>query len=125
VKAGYLFTNPTIEKASEPALEGKLLAQTPEHVFSGAIEWTPSRRWLLTAQIRASNRQFEDDLNTRALAPFATIDAAVFYNFSEAIAGGLKVENVFDSEIETGKSADGLVSIGTPRLVTMQLRWQL
>ena len=125
VNAGYLFTEPTIEKASESALEGKLLAQTPQHVFTGALEWTPNQRWLMTAQIRTSSRQFEDDLNTRTLAPFATIDAAIFYNFSEALAAGVKVENLFDTDIETGKSADGLVLIGTPRLVTLQLRWQL
>jgi outer membrane receptor protein involved in Fe transport len=125
VKAGYLFTNPTIEKATEPALEGRLLAQTPQHVFTGGVEWTPNRRWVVTAQIRTSSRQFEDDLNTRALAPFTTIDAAIFYNFSDAVAAGVKAENLFDTKIETGKSADGLVSIGTPRLVTVQLRWQL
>ena len=125
LKAGYLFTNPTIEEASETALKGKRLAQTPQHVFTGGAEWMPNPRWLITAQIRTSGRQFEDDQNTRELAPFATIDAALFYNFSEAVAAGVKVENLFDTEIETGKSGDGLVSIGTPRLVTLQLRWQL
>jgi outer membrane receptor protein involved in Fe transport len=125
VKAGYLFTEPTIEKASESALDGKLLAQTPQHVFTGGLEWTPSRRWQITAQIRTSSGQFEDDLNTRALASFTTIDAAIFYNFSEAVAAGVKAENLLDTEIESGKSADDLVSIGTPRLVTVQLRWKL
>ncbi|HYJ06789.1 MAG TPA: TonB-dependent receptor [Chthoniobacterales bacterium] len=125
VKAGYLFTEPTIEKASEFALEGKMLAQTPQHVFTGGLEWTPSRRWLFTAQIRTSSGQFEDDLNTRVLAPFTTIDAAIFYNLSDAVTAGVKVENLFDTEIETGKSADGLVSIGAPRLMTLQLRWRL
>ena len=125
VKAGYLFTNPTIEKAADPALRGRLLAQTPQHVFTSGVEWTPSRLWLLTAQMRTSSRQFEDDLNTRTLVSFTTIDAAIFYNFSEAVAAGAKVENLFDTEIETGKSVDGLVSTGTPRLITLQLRWQL
>jgi vitamin B12 transporter len=125
IRAGYLFTEPTIEKASESALQGRLLAQTPRHVFTSGVEWTPSQRWLVTAQMRTSSSQFEDDLNTRTLASFTTIDAAIFYNFSEALAAAVKAENLFDTELETGKSADGLVSIGTPRLVTVQLRWQL
>jgi DNA invertase Pin-like site-specific DNA recombinase len=29
------------------------------------------------------------------------------------------------TEIETGKSADGLISIGAPRLFSVQIRWQL
>ncbi|HYJ04916.1 MAG TPA: TonB-dependent receptor, partial [Chthoniobacterales bacterium] len=59
------------------------------------------------------------------LAPFTTIDAAIFYNLSDAVTAGVKVENLFDTEIETGKSADGLVSIGAPRLMMLQLRWKL
>lgn len=125
VKAGYLFTSPTIEAASDPALEGRLLAQTPEHVFTGAIEWTPSDRWLVSTQVRTSGRQFEDDQNTRVLAPFTTLDAAIFHNFSQTISAGLKIENLLDAEIESGKSGDGLISIGAPRLLTMQMRWQL
>lgn len=125
LKAGYLFTHPTIEQAADPALEGKLLAQTPEHVFTGGVEWTPATKWLVNAQIRYSDRQFEDDQNSRVLAPFATVDAALIYDFSSRGSAAIRVENLFNTEVETGKSADGLVSIGAPRLVSLQVRWQL
>ena len=125
LRAGYLFTHPTIERAADPALRGKLLAQTPEHVFTGGVEWTPAAKWQLSAQLRYSDRQFEDDQNARTLAPFATVDAAVRYDFSARGSAALRVENLFDTEIESGKSASGLVSTGTPRLVSLQIRWQL
>ena len=32
---------------------------------------------------------------------------------------------LFNARIETGKSADGIVSIGAPRLVRVEVRWQL
>ena len=125
LRGGYLFTHPTIEEAVDPTLEGKLLAQTPENVFSAGIEWTPTAKWTATAQVRYCDRQFEDDQNSRVLAPFTTFDAAVVYQFSERGSAAVRVENLFDTEIETGKSADGIVSIGAPRLFSFQIRWQL
>jgi outer membrane receptor protein involved in Fe transport len=125
VRANYLFTRPTIDRAAERDLEGNLLAQTPEHVVTAGVDWRPVRQWTLDAQMRYSSRQFEDDQNSRVLAPYATVDLAVIYEFSERISAAVRVENLFDKEIETGKSADGLVSIGAPRFVSLQLRWQL
>lgn len=125
VRAGYLFTHPTIERAADPVLRGKLLAQTPEHVFTGGAEWTPATKWLVSAQVRYVDRQFEDDQNSRTLAPFATVDAAVGYEFSGQVSAILRVENLFNTEVESGKSATGLISIGTPRLVSLQVRWRL
>jgi outer membrane receptor protein involved in Fe transport len=125
LRASYLFTHPTIERAADATLEGKLLAQTPENVATAGIEWTPAAKWIVTGQIRYSERQFEDDQNSRVLAPFTTFDAAVIYEFSEHGSASVRVENLFDTQIETGKSADGLISIGAPRLVSFQVRWQL
>jgi outer membrane receptor protein involved in Fe transport len=125
LRATYLYTQPTINRATEAGLVGNLLAQTPEHVLTGAIEWKPAAKWLVTGQARYAGRQFEDDQNMTALAPFAVIDAAVSYDFSQRVSGALKVENLFDAEIETGKTLDGLVSIGAPRLLSLQLQYQL
>ena len=125
LKGGYLFTHPTIDQAADPTLQGKLLAQTPENVFTGGIEWTAAAKWLVSAQVRYTDQQFEDDQNSRVLAPFTTVDVAVMYDFSPHVSAALRVENLFDTEIETGKSADGLISIGAPRLVSLQVQWQL
>ncbi|HKP03025.1 MAG TPA: TonB-dependent receptor [Chthoniobacterales bacterium] len=125
LRGSWLFTHPTIEQAADPTLEGKLLAQTPENVLTGGIEWMPTTKWIVTAQLRYVARQFEDDQNSRVLASFTTFDAAVIYEFSEHGSASVRVENLFDTQIETGKSADGLISIGAPRLVSFQVRWQL
>lgn len=121
MRAMCLLTNPTIAEASEPGLTGNLLAQSPQYVATGAMEWTPTAKWFLTVQGRYTGRQFEDDQNTTALAAFLVVDAALSYTFSERTSAAVKIENLFDSEIETGKTLDGLVSIGAPRLVTLQV----
>lgn len=125
IRASYLWTNPTIDRAAERGLVGRLLAQTPEHVITPAIEWHPAPRWLLNAQARYSGRQFEDDQSAIPLAPFFTIDAAISYDVTTQLSAGVKIENLLDADIETGKTPDGLVSIGAPRLITFELHWRL
>ena len=125
LRASYLLTQPSIDKADEPGLTGNLLAQTPEHIVTGSVEWKPGAKWLVMTQARYSDRQFEDDQNAIELAPFFSVDAAIFYNLSDRITAGCKVENVFGADIETGKTSSGLVSIGSPRLLTLQAQWQL
>ncbi|MEP6809223.1 MAG: TonB-dependent receptor [Chthoniobacterales bacterium] len=125
LRGGYIFTRPTIERATDPGLRGKLLAQTPEHVFTGGVEWNPAPNWFLSAQVRMSTSQFEDDQNSRVLASFTTFDAAVRYDFSTHASATIRVENLFNTEIESGRSANGVVSLGAPRLVSLQMRWAL
>lgn len=123
--AAYLFTGPAIERAADPALVGNLLAQTPEHVVTAGVEWTPGAKWTFGAQIRHNSSQFEDDQNSRTLRAFTVCDVMAGYEFNEHVSASLRIENLFDEQIETGRSADGLVSIGAPRLLTLQLHWQL
>ena len=122
VRGSYLFTQPTIERAAEASLIGNLLAQTPQHVLTSAIEWRPAAKWLVTTQARYTDRQFEDDQNTTELAAVWIVDAAVSYDFTERSSAAVKIENLLDAEVETGKSLDGLVSIGAPRLVSLQVQ---
>lgn len=125
LRGSYIFTHPTIERAADSSLEHKLLAQTPEHVFTAGVDWNPAAKWAATAQFRYNDRQFEDDQNSRVLAPFTAVDAAVMFEFSARMSAALRAENLFNTQIQTGKSADGLISIGALRTVSLQLRWQL
>lgn len=125
LRTSYLFTNSTIERAAERVLIGKLLAQAPEHVVTGAAEWKPATKWLFALQARYSTAQFEDDQNLISLAAYFTLDAAAFYLFSDRASFSLKVENLLNTELETGKTPDGIVSTGVPRLVSLQLSFRL
>jgi vitamin B12 transporter len=124
-KLAYLFTEPTIEQASERALIGNRLAQTPKHLVTAGVEWSPTAKWNFGAQIRHVSSQFEDDQNSRTLEPFTVCDVMAGYEFNEHVSASLRVENLFDTQIETGRSADGLISIGALRLMTLQVRLAL
>ncbi len=124
--ASYLFSRGTVEAAAvQPALEGRRLAQSPAHQAVGSVRWTPAflPGLQFVMQARVVGEQFEDDLNTLRLAAFATVDAAITYEFAARWQARVAVENVFDTEVQTGRSADGVVSIGAPRLVSAGLRW--
>jgi vitamin B12 transporter len=125
LRASYIFTQPTVDRAGDQSLEGKLLAQTPEHVATAGFDWNPTTRWNISAQIRYSDRQFEDDQNTRVLAPFTTVDLAASYEFSAHASAAVRVENLFNEQIQSGVSATGVVSTGAPRLVTFEFRYGL
>jgi outer membrane receptor protein involved in Fe transport len=85
--------------ASERTLRGRLLAQAPEHVITASAELNPTPKSSLTIQARYSGRQFEDDQNRIALAPFVVVDAAAAYQFSEQVSAALKIENIFDHTV--------------------------
>jgi outer membrane receptor protein involved in Fe transport len=119
LRGQFLQTQANVRSATEARqLEGKRLAQAPEQVAVAAIDWSEGR-WQGTAQVRYVGQQFEDDLNTLELAPFTTIDLSLGYRFSERAFAIVRVENLFDTESEVGKTASGLVSIGAPRLFSL------
>src|SRR5205823_9483998 len=106
-------------------LVGNVLAQTPEHVVTAGVEWDPNARWKFGAQLRYNSSQFEDDQNSRSLAAFAMFNLVAVFDVNDHVSATFRVENVFDTPIETGRSADGLVAIGPPRLLTLQFRFAL
>lgn len=75
---------------------------------------------ILAAQVRAAGQQYEDDLNTLVLTPFRVVDVS----FSRPVSGGLQafvaVENLFDTEIQTGRTP--VTKIGWPRMLRVGLR---
>ncbi len=120
--AAYLYNDARVQRAGvAPALEGKRLAQVPRHTVSlGAT--ARAGRLAFTPRMRVIGRQFEDDENQLILGTAAVVDASLAWTVR---AGEIfvTVENAGDARIETGRSADGLVNTGTPRLTTGGIRW--
>ncbi|HUF92530.1 MAG TPA: TonB-dependent receptor, partial [Candidatus Limnocylindria bacterium] len=121
--AGYLFSDARVASApQQPALEGKRLAQVPEH--SGSVSVRYDNRALLTAaaSVRVAGMQYEDDLNTLPLGGFAVVDLYVARALAPGVEVFAAVENLFDRTYAVARTAEGTVSIGAPRLVHGGLR---
>jgi outer membrane receptor protein involved in Fe transport len=67
--------------------------------------------------VRVGGQQFEDDQNTLPLGAFTLVDLFLSRPLTRWGEVFLGVENLFDEEYATGRTTEGVVSIGTPRLV--------
>lgn len=120
----YLWTNGEIRSAADdPTLVGNRLPQVPRHQGTFAFDYDDGGSWHASLQVRVVGRQYEDDANTRSLSPYATVDAFVGRDLGAGFEVFVAAENLFDKTVESGVSADGVVSIGAPRLVRAGVRW--
>jgi outer membrane receptor protein involved in Fe transport len=120
----YLYTSPKVTRSPQQlALQGLRVAQVARHQGSAQLTWTTLQDFRLSAAVRGVSAQFDDDLNARALRGFVVVDASGEMPLSEDVRLNVAVENLFDRTVESARSADGLVSVGTPRTVRLGLRF--
>ena len=122
VSARYLYNDAEVRDAGPyDALEGTVPAQMPEHQASLGFRL---RRGIVYLAIdgRWADQVYEDDLNQRELDAYATVDARVDLRIKEHATLFVSVENAFDEEIETRRTADGLVSVGVPQSWRVRVR---
>jgi outer membrane receptor protein involved in Fe transport len=98
------------------ALEGMRPAQTPRWAMSGTLSWRPHENWLLSATVRHTGAQFEDDLETDVLPAATTLDAYAQVPVTRRLAVVLRGENLTGEDIVT-RNQGGSVDLGTPRTV--------
>jgi outer membrane receptor protein involved in Fe transport len=123
LNAAALFNDPIVRQADiAPQLVGKRVAQVPRRSATLGATWLAPGAITVTPRIRWIDRQFEDDENTLRLGEVVIADLGL----SRALTGHLELfltlENLGNARIETGRSLDGIVNIGTPRLFLAGLR---
>jgi outer membrane cobalamin receptor len=115
--AEALWNDATVRRADvAPALEGKRVAQVPRHTLTFGGTWRAPGGITLTPRLRWIGAQSEDDENTLRLGEVAVIDLGAFYPLGRGWELFVSAENLGNARIETGRSADGVVNTGTPRL---------
>ncbi len=124
--ADGLFSNARVRQAVvRPALQGKRLAQTPRLAFSTGFDWQLAKNWKLNSMLRHASSQFEDDENSLVLKSATTLDLGLSKRWSSGLELYFAVENLLDRRSETGLGADGIVTLGPPRLgrAGVRLHW--
>ena len=76
-------------------------------------------RWLgilfdAAVTVRYVGQQYEDDLNTLSLGGYFMLDAIVSRAITKNVAVYVAAENLFDRVYTTGRTTDGVISIGEP-----------
>ncbi|MBI4607507.1 MAG: TonB-dependent receptor [Candidatus Rokubacteria bacterium] len=121
--ATYLFADAEVlEAPSRRSLEGKRIAQVPRHQLTLGARYANPALLNVSVQGRYVSDQFEDDDNSLRLGDFFVLDVTLSRALSKWGEVFLAVENLFDRTYEVGKTTEGVVTIGTPRLVHGGLR---
>jgi len=61
--------------------------------------------------------QYEDDLNTLQLGSYFVMDLFLSRSFGKWFEAYLAIDNLFDKTYTTGRTSEGVISIGEPRLI--------
>jgi iron complex outermembrane recepter protein len=114
----YLYTNARVLDApNQPSLEGKRLAQVPENTAALGVRYTNPAIVNASLVARYVGQQYEDDLNTLSLGSYVVVDAFLSRAFARWGEAYFAVENLFDRTYTVGRTSEGVISIGAPRLV--------
>ncbi len=70
----------------------------------------------LEGDLRYESARFDDDQNSRRLDSATRFDARAEWAFSPAVSIFAAADNLFDANIQTGRTADGAISFDAPRV---------
>lgn len=116
--ADYLGNSAEVRRAAvAPALVGKRVAQVPRHSAAFGATWRAPGGIVVTPRLRTLGRQFEDDENQLRLGAVTIVDLGLSRPLTRHLELFVSAENLGRARIETGRSADGVVNTGTPRLI--------
>ncbi len=125
VSVAVTYTQARVDGGSAaPQLNGLRPAQTPETAATATAEWRPLERLGLFMQLRYEGRRYDDDQNTRPIAAGTGVNARVNVRFLNAVSFYLNAENLLNADIQTGRTAAGVVSYDAPRIVTLGLAYR-
>ncbi len=120
--ASWSHVDPRVEASGAASpLNGLRPAQTPLDQLSATLG-VRRGQWSASATLRHSARQFEDDQNSRALAPATTLDGYLAVPLTSAVAIEARAENLFDERVEAGVSGADIVERAAPRTLWLGLR---
>jgi iron complex outermembrane receptor protein len=113
--AAHVYTDARVVTAAGARdLEGKRLAQVPEHVMTAGLRWYDPR-WLdVTLLVRRVGEAFEDDLNTLPLGAYTTVDLRLSKRLGRHMEAFVAFENLLDETYAVARTSEGVVSVGAP-----------
>jgi len=125
---GYVFNRARVtENDKTPALVGKDLPQVPRHRGTVQVTFTHARFVTASVEVLAMSRQFDDDLNTRAVPGISTPGLPAYGVLSMALSRDIGsrinvffgVQNLFNQEYFVGTLP---TTVGAPRMVSGGVR---
>ncbi|OYU14723.1 MAG: TonB-dependent receptor [Alphaproteobacteria bacterium PA4] len=123
-QASLAWADPVVRASgAAAALSGLRPAASPQFSASGTLGWTGPRLGA-SVTLRHVGAQFDDDQNLRRIAPATTLDASARLKLWRGVSLEARVENLTDTLVVSGVSADGIIDRAQPRTLWLGLRWE-
>ena len=122
VSFGYALQDGEIRSTTAAAPAGRKIAQLPRHQLSAWARYNLSKRFGIGLGMIHQSSQFATISNTVRLPAFTRIDAAAFFNLTDAISLQVNVENLADADYFPAAHTDNNISTGKPLNAKATLR---
>jgi outer membrane cobalamin receptor len=107
----------------QPLLDGKPFPQAPDLRLIANGQWQATEKVSVFAGCEYGASQYDDALATRSLSNFTTVRIGATWQTTRALYQ-VRIENLFDEDIQTGLSSDGIRTVGSPRSLWVGVEWQ-
>ncbi len=125
LRLAHLRTDAEV-RAENAAVDGRRPPQVPKESWTLALDFGQLKYLAARIELRREGRRFEDDRNTLVLPAFTVAGLSLRHDlYLGAGRRGqllLAVENLGDATFAAAQSAEGLTTIGAPRLARLGLR---
>ncbi len=122
ISLGYALQDGEIRATTTAAPAGRPLAQLPRHQASAWGRYNFSKRFGLGLGLIHQSSQFATISNAVRLPAFTRIDAAAYYDLTDAVTLQLNVENLTDTDYFPAAHTDNNISTGRPLNAKLTLR---
>ena len=110
------------ESNEQPLLEGKPFPQAPELRLIASSEWRATDQVTLFAGCEYGSSQYDDALASRSIPDYTSVRLGASWQVASVLYQ-VRVENLFDEEIQTGLSSDGIRTLASPRALWVSAEW--
>jgi outer membrane receptor protein involved in Fe transport len=111
------------ESTKQPLLDGKPFPQAPDLRVIAAADWQATDTLTFSAGYEYGADQYDDALAQRRIPSYTSARIGATWQATEQVMLHARVDNLFDEEIATGLSSDGIRTIAAPRSFWVGAEW--
>jgi catecholate siderophore receptor len=116
VAAGWAYQDAEITSTTTSAPEGQEVPLVPEQAFSLWNRYQFTRAFGAGLGIIHQDDRFASISNAVTLPSFTRVDAAFFFDLTDALSAQINAENIFDEEYYSTAHNDNNITPGAPRM---------
>ncbi len=111
------------ESTKQPLLDGKPFPQAPDLRLIAAADWHATDMLTFSAGYEYGADQYDDALAQRRIPSYTSARIGATWQATEQVMLHARIDNLFNEEIATGLSSDGIRTIAAPRSFWVGAEW--